>query len=83
MIEQAHHIRMHVSYRVGDYREEGDVLGSVWLCVLAVLGVGFVLEELAPCGDAALGVVDGRVRGDRRGDRRGAYCFVLIQGLGA
>ena len=56
VIEQAHHIRMHVSYRVGDYREEGDVLGSVWLCVLAVLGVGFVLEELAPEGDATLGV---------------------------
>jgi len=58
VIEQTHHIRMHVSYRVGDYREEGDVLGSVWLCVLAVLGVGFVLEELAPDpdGDATLGV---------------------------
>ena len=56
VIEQTHHIRMHVSYRVGDYREEGDVLGSVWLCVLAVLGVGFVLEELAPEGDATLGV---------------------------
>ena len=56
MIEQTHRIRMHVSYRVGDYREEGDVLGSVWLCMLAVLGVGFVLEELAPDGDAALGV---------------------------
>ena len=56
VIEQTHHIRMHVSYRVGDYREEGDVQGSVWLCVLAVLGVGFVLEELAPCGDATLGV---------------------------
>ena len=56
MIEQTHRIRMHVSYRVGDYREEGDVLGSVWLCVLAVLGVGFVLEELAPEGDATLGV---------------------------
>ena len=54
VIEQTHHIRMHVSYRVGDYREEGDVLGSVWLCVLAVLGVGFVLEELAPDGDTAL-----------------------------
>ena len=24
VIEQAHHIRMHVSYRVGDYREEGE-----------------------------------------------------------
>ena len=56
VIEQAHHIRMHVSYRIGDYREESDVLGSVWLCVLAVLGVGFVLEELAPEGDATLGV---------------------------
>jgi len=33
MIEQTHRIRMHVSYRVGDYREEGDVLGSVWLCL--------------------------------------------------
>ena len=29
MIEQTHHIRMHVSYRVGDYREEGDVLGDL------------------------------------------------------
>ena len=47
---------MHVSYRVSDYREEGNVLGSVWLCVLAVLGVGFVLEELAPDGDTPLGV---------------------------
>ena len=47
MIEQTHRIRMHASYRVGDYREEGDVLGSVWLCVLAILGVGLVLEELA------------------------------------
>ena len=56
VIEQTHHIRMHVSYSVGDYREEGDVLGSVWLCVLAVLGVGLVLEELAPDGDATLGV---------------------------
>ena len=32
------------------------MLGSVWLCALAVLGVGFVLEELAPDGDATLGV---------------------------
>ena len=31
-------------------------MGSVWLCVLAILGVGLVLEELAPGGDAALGV---------------------------
>ena len=30
-------------------------MGSVWLCVLAILGVGLVLEELAPGGDAALG----------------------------
>ena len=56
MIEQTHRIRMQTSYSVGDYREEGNVLGFVWLCVLAVLGVGLVLEDLAPVGDAALGV---------------------------
>ena len=31
------------------------MLGCVWLCALAILGVGFVLEELAPGGDATLG----------------------------
>ena len=56
MIEQTHRIRMQVSYSVGDYREEGNVLGFVWLCVLAILRVGLVLQELSPVCDTELGV---------------------------
>ena len=54
MIEQTHRILMQVSYSVGDYREEGNVEGFVWWCVLAILSVGF--QELAPGCYAGLGV---------------------------
>ena len=43
MIEQAHRILMQVPYTVGYPREEGNVEGFVWACVLAILSVSFRL----------------------------------------
>ena len=39
MIEQAHRFLMQAPYGVGYHREEGNVEGFVWACVLAVLRV--------------------------------------------
>ena len=56
MIEQAHRILMQVSYSVGYHREEGNVEGFVWLCVLAILSGGLFFQDLTPEWSADLGV---------------------------
>jgi hypothetical protein len=68
MIEQAHRILMQISYSVGYHREEGNVEGFVWSCVLAILSVFFdcwwasALTSRArrPVGTPALVCVCGR-----------------------
>jgi hypothetical protein len=56
MTEQAHRILMQVPYSVGDHREEGNVEGFVWACVLAILSVGIRFRCPAPGRCAGLGV---------------------------
>ena len=56
MIEQAHRIQMQVPYSVGYHREEGNVEGFVWACVLAILSVGPRFQCPAPVWCAGLGV---------------------------
>jgi hypothetical protein len=56
MKEQAHRILMQVPYSVGYHREEGNVEGFVWVCVLAILSVGLRFQCPAPGWCAGLGV---------------------------
>ena len=58
MMEQAHRILMQVPYRVGYHREEGNVEGFVWVCVLAILSVDACFRCPAPSGSAGLGVCE-------------------------
>ena len=44
LIEQAHRILKQAPYSVGYHREEGNVEGFVWACVLAILSVSLRLE---------------------------------------
>jgi hypothetical protein len=56
MIEQAHRILMQVPCCVGYHREEGNVEGFAWVCVLAILSVGSRVRCPAPGRCAGLGV---------------------------
>jgi len=56
MIEQAYCILMQVPCSVGYHREEGNVEGVVWACVLAILSVGPRFQCPAPSRRAGLGV---------------------------
>jgi len=54
MIEQANCILMQVPCSVGYHREEGNVEGVVWACVLAILSVGPRFRARRPVGAPAL-----------------------------
>ena len=43
MIEQVHCILVKAAYGVSYHREEGNVEGFVWACVLAILSVVFLI----------------------------------------
>jgi len=56
MIEQAYCILMQIPCCVCYHREEGNVEGVVWACVLAILSVGPAFQCPAPSRRASLGV---------------------------
>jgi hypothetical protein len=61
MIEQAHRILMQALYGVGKDKEECNVEGFVWACVLAILCVSFRLEVFRGTAGESM------TRGVRRG----------------